>query len=109
MTNDTIIMNASLRLMEEGLLSGSGIKAAQDDGTTIELPEAIHTYAGWKAVGRQVKKGEKALAAINIWKCSTKTITAKTIDGKEEEIDARRMFMKRAFFFKSSQTEPIKR
>lgn len=107
MTNDTIIMTASFQLMEEGLLSGSGIKAVQDDGTTIELPEAIHTYAGWKAVGRQVKKGEKALAAINIWKCSTKTITTKTVDGKETEMDARRMFMKRAFFFKASQTEPI--
>lgn len=109
MTNEHIIMNASWQLMEAGVLKGSGMMVVQDDGTSVELPEPIHTYAGWKAIGRQVKKGEKAITAINIWKCSTKTITAKTVDGKETEMDARRMFFKKAFFFKASQTEPIKK
>lgn len=107
MTNETIIMNASMQLMEDGIIQGSGFFAETADGKQIELPEAIHTYAAWKKRGRQVKKGEKAIASIMIWKCSTKTITAKTVDGNEHDEDVKRMFMKKAFFFTAAQTEAI--
>jgi hypothetical protein len=61
-----IILNESIRLMNEGLLNGSGQYGKMIDGdgneTTIELPEEIHTFNGWKQRGYQVKKGEHAKA-----------------------------------------------
>lgn len=107
MTNETIIMNASFALMEDGILKGSGVFGKTEDGTEVEFPEAIHTYNTWKRMGRQVKRGEKAIAKIRIWKCSTKTVTAKTVDGNEHDEDVRRMFMKDAFFFTAEQTEAV--
>ena len=52
MTNAMIIMHESVRLMEEGVLKGTGefVKVENADGTTteLEMPEAIHTFNGWK-------------------------------------------------------------
>ena len=62
-------------------------------------PEKIHTYAGWKAVGRQVKKGEKSIAAFQIWKHTTKK------PKKEDEEEEEKMFLTKAFFFRECQTE----
>ena len=47
-------------------------------------PEKIHIYAVLKAVGRQVKKGEKSIAAFQRWKHTTKK--PKKEDEEEEEI-----------------------
>lgn len=89
--------------MEEGLLQGTGnkITVENEEGEKLELeePEQIHTYAGWKALNRQVKKGEKSIATILIWKHTTK----KAKDKEEQE----NMFMTKAFFFKECQTEAI--
>ena len=91
--------------MEEGVLQGTGntITVENEEGEKIELeePEEIHTYAGWKALNRQVKKGEKSIATIIIWKHTTKK--AKDKDEEEQE----NMFMTKAFFFKECQTEAI--
>ena len=64
MTNETIILNESIRLMKEGMLKGTGefIEFEKEDGTKekVELPEEIHTFNGWKQRGFSVKKGEKS-------------------------------------------------
>jgi hypothetical protein len=64
MTNARIIFEESQRLMEEGTLKGTGrfITVEFEDGTTatVEEPEEIHTFNGWKERGYSVKKGAKS-------------------------------------------------
>jgi len=67
------------------------------------IAEVVHTYAGWKARGYQVKKGSKALFKAPIWKHTTKK--TKTEDGTETE--AAKMFLTDAAFFGESQVEAI--
>ena len=106
MTNAMIIMNESIRLMEEGVLKGSGefVTVENEDGTkkTLELPEAIHTFNGWKARGYRVKKGEKSKIKFTIWKCGKKKVEN---NGEEEEKTS--MFMKLSAFFTFDQVEKI--
>ena len=106
MTNEMIIMNESIRLMEEGVLHGCGqfVEVENEDGTkkTLELPEEIHTFNGWKSLGYSVKKGEKSRIKFPIWKHTTKKVEK---DGEEEERS--RMFQKVSAFFTFDQVEPI--
>ncbi|MGM9684172.1 MAG: hypothetical protein ACI3XQ_11310 [Eubacteriales bacterium] len=120
MTNAQIIFNASVDLMEKGILSGTGrfLDVNYEDGTVgkIEIPEDIHTFAGWKSLGYCVKKGQKAIAQIEIWKHTTKFLDENVQDENtaaanreiNEQGGIQKMFMKKAFFFKSSQVEPLK-
>lgn len=119
MTNATIILNESLRLMEEGKLNGSGqfAEIETDNGIqTIELPEAIHTFNGWKQRGYVVKKGEKSSIKFPIWKHTTKMLKTDTGNAELDKMNANinaqggktNMFMKTAAFFTFAQVEPIK-
>lgn len=120
MTNAQIIFNASVKLMEDGILSGTGnfMKVTYDDGTEkqIEIPEQIHTFAGWKTLGYSVRKGQKAIAQIDIWKHTAKFLDENVPDEKtaaaNKEINdqggIQKIFMKKSFFFKASQVEPMK-
>lgn len=105
MTNEMIILNARFDLMEEGILQGTGniIEVEDENGKKkqIEEPEQIHTYQGWKSLNRQVKRGEKSIATIQIWKHTTKKSKA------EDEDDQEKMFLTKAFFFRENQTEAI--
>ena len=107
MTNAQIIFNNSLALMEQGILKGSGFFATMtdEDGneTQIEIPETIHTYAAWKSIGYQVKKGQKAKAAFTIWKYAE----SKKKNDEEEAEASGKMFMKLAHFFTADQVEKI--
>ena len=106
MTNAMIVLVESVKLMEDGVIGGSGIKGMVPDADgnekEIELPEAIHTFQTWKKLGYQVKKGEKAVAKFPIWKHTA----AKHNDEGEEEKPSR-MFMKTAAWFTISQCEVI--
>lgn len=105
MTNNLIILNERIALMEKGILEATGdvVIVEDENGNKKELPvpEEIHTFASWKAKGYSVKKGEKAIAKFPIWKHTVKK--AKT----EEDDDETKMFMKVAFFFKASQVQAI--
>ena len=81
MNNETIIANA---------------KAANG------IDEECHTYAHWKTLGYQVRKGSKAMFKASIWKYVAK---GKADDDSDEEQG--RMFMKTAAFFGASQVEAI--
>ena len=100
MTNSMIILSESIQLMKNGVIEGTGEFFTTDDGKQLELPEAIHTYQGWKDLGYQVQKGEKAIAKFMIWKHTTK----KNEETGEEKSN---MFMKKASFFKGSQVQFI--
>lgn len=111
MTNSAIILNESFRLMKAGILSGSG-RYVQIDGEngpeTVELPEAIHTFAAWKARGFVVRRGEHAVAAFHVWKYSDRRrADAETGETDEEQESGGRCFLKKSFFFKASQVEKI--
>ena len=120
MTNNDIIFGASLRLMAEGRLRGTGryMNLQREDGTTeaVEIPEPIHTFNGWKAEGYSVKKGEKSSIRITIWKHTARMLDTNTgnadLDAMNAEINREggetRMFMKNAAFFTFAQVEPIK-
>ena len=111
MTNEQIIENAKQRLLKEGLLKPTGrIRTARlDDGSEIQIPEAeeMHTYKAWKARGYYVRKGEKAITRLSIWKHIPKTETIPLQDGTLKEIDASKMFLQTAFFFSQSQVDRI--
>lgn len=100
-----IILNARFDLMQEGIIQGTGslITVEDENGEKkqIEEPEEIHTYQGWKSLNRQVKRGEKSIATIQIWKHTSQ----KTKDEDEEE--QKKMFLTKAFFFTEAQTEAI--
>lgn len=111
MTNEMIIMNVQFVLLEEGKIRGTGrmmtVVDADGNEKSVEEPEAIHTYETWKKLGYQVRRGEKAIAPIEIWK-------PKTRKKEEEEKDAvpslmkPQMFRKVAHFFAAHQVDPIK-
>ena len=119
MTNAQIILNESLSLMEQGILKGSGQFAEVEtaEGTiTIELPEDIHTFQGWKDRGYSVKKGEKSQIKFPIWKHTVKFLNTDTgnaeLDKMNQQINDQggqtNMFMKTAAFFTFAQVEPMK-
>lgn len=62
---------------------------------TISEAEEIHTFAKWRELGYSVRRGEKCIVKLTIWKHTAKE---KTLDNGETVTDAR-MFMKTAAFF----------
>lgn len=119
MTNAMIILDESVKLMEAGVLAGTGqfmdVEDADGNKKRLEMPEPIHTFAAWKSMGYSVKKGEHAVAKFAIWKHTTKMLDVDTgnpeMDKMNAEINAQggksNMFMKVAAFFKYSQVEKI--
>lgn len=119
MTNAMIILTESVKLMEDGVLEGTGvfIEVEDADGNKkqLEMPEELHTFAVWKSMGYSVKKGEHAIAKFPIWKYTTKMLDVNTGDPETDKVNAEinvqggksNMFMKVAAFFKYSQVEKI--
>lgn len=111
MTNAMIILLESVKLMEAGVIKGSGIKGTTPEGKEIELPEKIHTYQAWKQLGYQVKKGSKAVAQFPVWKYITgKLKEAEVRDDVDVEKNENKGYchMKVASFFTREQVEEIK-
>ena len=69
----------------------------------------LHTYATWKKLGYQVKKGEKSQHKIPVWKPSTKKVEVENEDGKKEEKTNGRYFIKTSAFFTQEQVERIEK
>ena len=89
MTNVEIIMGNMAMLIADGILTEEN---------------EIHTYAHWKSLGFQVKKGEHAIAKFPIWKYTKK----KNKDMSEEEAQQKGYcFMKNSSWFSNEQVEPI--
>lgn len=107
MTNNQIIYNESLELVEKGILNFTGrvFRYTDEAGEQHEFKEIepIHTFAAWKSAGYIVKKGEKAIASFPIWK-HTRARVVKDKEGNEVEKPAR-MFLKTSYFFRFDQVE----
>lgn len=61
------------------------------------ISEELHTFAQWKKMGYQVKRGEKSAHKIPIWNYHK---------AKKEDEDSY-FYMKKASFFTKSQVERI--
>ena len=107
MTNEQIIQDAAFALVKAGKLGTTGrvLTVRDDAGNEFELPEPLplHTYAVWKSLGYQVKKGEHSIIKLTIWKHVTKTTT----DEDGNETTNARMFPKLSHFFSWDQVQPI--
>lgn len=91
--------NAEIVVFAWGQLVGNGV---------ISANEEIHTFAKWMSLGYAVKRGEKCVVKLSIWKHTTKQITLEN----GENVEDTRMFMKTAAFFSTLQVEkiaPVKR
>lgn len=112
MTNATIIFNESVKLMEAGTLKGTGefitVENADGTKTQVEVPEQIHTFNGWKALGYSVKKGEKSAIKFPIWKYTEKAKAEEEKTGNPlEDAPVTNMFLKMSAFFTFAQVEKI--
>lgn len=111
MTNAAIIFGESVRLMNEGVLSGTGrfVEVENADGTTqqLELPEEIHTFNAWKQRGFCVKKGEHAVASFPIWKYIKGKDADELPDTEESEKTGGYCRMKLSHFFTAAQVQPL--
>lgn len=113
MTNEQIIFNERCRLMKEGILKGTGrtIVLLDENGKefTLEEPQEMHTFQAWKAMGYTVKKGEKAIAKLLIWKYSKKAKKEEEKTGNAlMDADVENIFMKTAHFFSCEQVEKLR-
>lgn len=114
MTNRMIILMESVKLMEAGVIKGTGekivVELSEGEKKELEIPEAIHTYQGWKSLGYHVKRGQKAVAQFPVWKFmgGIKELKEKEV-GEDVNVDTNEnkgyCFMKLASFFTKSQVE----
>lgn len=107
MTNAMIIFMERCRLMEEGIIKGTGkfVEIETDKGMQrFEEPEEIHTYAKWKSLGYQVRKGEKSEIKIQVWKYRGKI---QHDEESGEDVETGRCFLKVASFFTQAQVDAI--
>lgn len=88
MTNNEIISTAWMILVSTG---------------KIDKTEDIHTYAGWKERGYQVRRGEKAVDKFSIWKYATSKKKTETGETTEEP----KMFLKESAWFSTKQVDLI--
>lgn len=82
---------------------------------TRGIDEEVHTFAMWKSLGYQVKKGEKALFQTMLWKMSKgkKQDNIKNADNENNENDNKdkkkqpHFFLAKSSMFGRSQVELI--
>lgn len=105
MTNEQIIFNSRLELLEQGLIgtTGNTIVFEDSEGKKVEVlePEQLHTFKEWERLGYRVIRGQHAVVKLNIWKHVVRKAD------KVDEADRETMFMKLSSFFSQSQVEPL--
>ena len=125
MTNKMIVWMERVRLMDEGIIGGTGrtVEIETEDGVkTFEEPEEIFTVKEWNRRGFLIKTGETHIAEFYIWKRdngkSGKVNPENPEDSEESEVRSKSNGRKRqrrnngyfwgkACFFKASQVTPI--
>ena len=125
MTNKMIVFMERCKLMEDGIIGGTGrfVEIETDEGTkTLEEPEEIFTVKEWNKRGFLIKAGETHIAEFCIWKHENKGGKANAENSEDseesEEVKPKSNGRKRsrrnngfyfgkACFFKASQVTPI--
>lgn len=110
MTNNNIVLSHAIELMNRGIIGTTGkfceIEDKEGNKKTIQEPEPIHTFAGWKARGFQVKRGQTAVVKFPIWRHQAAGTHINRKTGMEEET-GEKMCLTEACFFSESQVQPI--
>ncbi|MCR4750206.1 MAG: hypothetical protein K5877_10505 [Lachnospiraceae bacterium] len=111
MTNEQIIFQERLRLLDEGVIKPTGriIEYEDEDGNlkTMEEPEEIHSFKYWRDKRNRVpRKGSKHIASFPVW--TPKKATKEDLDENEDEPEHKKMFLKNTYFFTIDQTDEIK-
>lgn len=127
MTNKMIVWMERVRLMDEGIIGGTGrtVEIETEDGVkTFEEPEEIFTVKEWNKRGFLIKTGETHIAEFCIWKHENKggKVNPENPEDSEESEESevrsksngrkkhRRnngFYFGKACFFKASQVTPI--
>ena len=69
---------------------------------------SLHTYATWKSLGYQVKKGEHAIITTKLWKKKRNDGTDRDPDSYFEDSDNETtMYLVKSFLFSRDQVEAI--
>lgn len=95
--------NVEIVFLERMQLAEAGIIEFLPDG----MPEPIYTYAAWKNLGFQVRKGEEHIAEFAIWKNDNRQPKPEKDEEGKTKVRRRKMFLGKAYFFKRSQVDPI--
>src|SRR5574344_642377 len=98
MTNTEIITS---EVIANGIYTKEQVEIFAQKGFTVP----VHTYAEWKSLGCQVKKGEKAIIQTRLWRFSSKAVTIKDNDGNETEEQDNHYYLAKAFLFDIKQVE----
>ncbi len=100
MSNETLIFQKRVELMNSGVIGKSGNRLVRtgENGKKelIDEPELIHTAREWKRRGYKVMRQQQPVSKLDIFK-----FTGKTKDGKKE------YKIVEALFFASSQVEAL--
>lgn len=124
MTNKMIVFMERCKLMEDGIIGGTGrfVEIETDEGTkTLEEPEEIFTVKEWNKRGFLIKTGETHIAEFCIWKHENKggkVNPENPEDSEESEVRSKSngrkkhrrnngFYFGKACFFKASQVTPI--
>lgn len=122
MTNQQIIFEETQRLAAAGVLKYTGrtVEIEVMEGVTVAAPEVeeVHTFAGWKAAGYMVRRGEHARAAFPVWTYKARRSADRDDDGDgdaaadgdadgENPTTRGRCYMRKAFWFTREQVEKI--
>ena len=101
MTNNEIICSAAI---EQGIYTEEQVNAILASGHMIPL----HTFQEWKARGYSVKKGEKAMLHVDLWKYTTRPAKAlrEAAEAAGEELpDDPHYYKKRSHLFTAEQVQ----
>ena len=71
----------------------------------IPLSEPLYTYAVWRSMGYQVKKGEASRHRVQLWKYTPGKKTADTEAQEAPQGKGRNCFMKTVCLFTREQVE----
>ena len=78
-----------------------GIYTHEQINSMAEIP--VHTYQYWKAIGYQVRKGEKAAIKTRLWKMAK----TQNIDDDPEKEKTPKLILVKSYLFTLSQVEKI--
>lgn len=76
---------------------------------TRGIKETLHTYAKWKSLGYQVKRGEKAMICTGLWKMQNSKAFHRDEEDSEAdgEVSFSKMHLCKAYLFGEHQVEKI--
>ncbi len=110
MTNEEIIFQKRLQLMDSGIIGTTGRRITIEDeyGEEREVcePVEVHTFTGWESIGYRVRRGEHACASFLIWRHREAGKKKDKTTGEISETPET-MFMTNAHFFSETQVEKI--